>query len=301
MVLLPAVCLYLILLAFDAFEAFYDFSRAHESYELDELALLVPAVLVGLIILSAKLQRDIAKQNKNLEIIVNEKTEHLLRTIKKQDALILERETLLDEINHRVKNNLQLVGNLLYLSSMEMRDPADKSIIEDLRDKVHSIGTVHKLLYSEEILDHIRFKAFAEELLTHLVHTHSSDRVEVALDVEDFTLDLKHSVPIGLILNELISNAFKHVADLGKLDISARPDRNDILLIFRDDGPGLDPDFDPDQTNSMGLRLIKDLVEVQLRGSIKFESANGTKVTVRFPYSVPGDFAMQRRSLDARS
>ncbi|MEW6721179.1 MAG: PocR ligand-binding domain-containing protein [Thermodesulfobacteriota bacterium] len=203
-------------------------------------------------------------------------------------ALLGEKEVLLKEIHHRVKNNLQVISSLVALQADSAKDASVRSILQDVTHRVRSIAIVHEKLYQTADLARIEFSEYAESLLDSLWRSLGAARAGIRLskDMEPVWLPVNTAVPCGLILNELVSNALKH-AFSGRTDgevlVSLHGDGQggEVTMAVRDDGVGLPEGFDLGQTRSLGLRLVH-MLSKQLRADVNFESGAGTAFTITF-------------------
>ncbi len=200
-------------------------------------------------------------------------------------AALEERGVLLKEIHHRVKNNLQTVKSLLYLQSRQFDDPILLAALDDSQNRVHSMALVHELLYQTENLKLVDFRKYITTLTNSLQATYATQtqiHIRVAKNV---WLNIDTIIPCGLILNELISNSLKHAFPNGKsgniwVTVTAN-EAGRITLVTADDGVGLPVGVNPENSPSLGLRLVQSLAH-QLRGTVHFARDNGTKVTIIF-------------------
>ncbi len=198
-----------------------------------------------------------------------------------------EKEVLLKEIHHRVKNNLQVVSSMLRLQADYVQDRKSRVLFEDSRRRVETMSIIHEKLYRSNDLARIDFKEYVSDLAANLalVSAGGADRVEVEIDVEGMMLDINSSIPCGLIINELVSNAFKHAfADgrKGKVIIGMRRvDKNRVVLLVSDDGAGFPEGLDFKNTSSLGLQLVNSLV-TQLGGAITLDRGRGTCFRIEF-------------------
>jgi two-component sensor histidine kinase len=192
------------------------------------------------------------------------------------EAAIEQKELLLKEVYHRVKNNLQVVTSLLNLQARGVTDAHVRRLLQDSADRVQSMALVHEQLYRAPDLARIDLAHYLERLGAYLmsVHRPTSLRVPVRVQADGgLTLDLERTVPCGLIVNELVSNAYKHayagVAHDGRILVEARARANDgkLVLAVVDDGIGPPSDFDPARAASLGLRLVMTLA-AQLDGDL---------------------------------
>ena len=200
-------------------------------------------------------------------------------------ASLKEKEILLKEIHHRVKNNLQVISSLLSMQSRHVRDPEDSDSFQASMDRVRSMALIHDRLYRSENLASIYFPGYAEDLLRDLLSIYAFDRrIELNIDVAPVALDIDSAVPLGLMLNELVSNCFKHAFPEhtdGSITVAVREQGNQIVLTVSDDGVGFPEHIDFTNTESLGMQLVITLVE-QLEGTIELVRARGTEFRVTF-------------------
>ena len=186
-----------------------------------------------------------------------------------------EKEVLLREIHHRVKNNLAVIGSLLYLQSSTTQDEQTLRMLQNCRDRVHSMALVHERLYRSEDLASVDFAEYTEELTSQLFRNHvlSTDTIRLKLEVEKIPLDIDRAIPCGLILNELISNALKHAfpnGRSGEIRVSLQRTQNGgLILSVADNGVGLPDEATLQTRRSLGLRLVHSLA-TQLDTQIEF-------------------------------
>ncbi|MGC9526410.1 MAG: PAS domain S-box protein [Limnospira sp.] len=198
-----------------------------------------------------------------------------------------EKEVLLKEIHHRVKNNLLVVSNLLEFQGDYLEDETLIRVLEESRDRIYSMALIHEKLYRSTNLDRIDFSEYLENLVDNLFESYNvaEDRISVELDVEAIDLNIETAHPCGLIVNELLSNTFKHAFPNGRtgnvrLELHRLPD-DKIGLTVQDDGVGFPPDLDFHNVESLGMELICTLTE-QLEGEITMRQNNGTIFTIIF-------------------
>jgi len=203
-------------------------------------------------------------------------------------ASLLEKENLLREIHHRVKNNMQVVSALLILQSKKTKD---RKILEMFRDSEHRIKTmalIHEKLYQSRSFGNIDLAEYLTRLVQYLFRSYEerSAGVELQMDVKDISLDIDTALPASLIINELVSNSLKYAFPDGRggmIRIRVKKDETGFLMEIGDDGTGLPPGFDPERTETLGLRLVHGLVVNQLGGSIETGKGKGTSFIIRFP------------------
>ncbi len=201
-------------------------------------------------------------------------------------ASLVEKEVMLKEIYHRVKNNLQVVSSLLNLQANQIENPETKKIFMTSSSRVKAMSLVHELLYQSDNLAQIDMRKYAHSLLKHLSDLYHIDshRVKAIIDSDHILLSIEDAIPCGLIINELISNVFKHGFSSGKSDeitISIKQSEDKIVLKVHNNGASLPQDFDLLNTKTLGMQLINSLTK-QLGGTIKSDSSNGTTFTLSF-------------------
>ena len=198
-----------------------------------------------------------------------------------------EKEVLLQEIHHRVKNNLQIVSSLLELQSSHLHDPAAVAMLSDSRNRVRSMALVHERLYQTENLADIALREYVPELCTDLRNSYLADAKGVALQVNvaDISFDVDHAIPCGLIINELVSNAFKYAfpnSREGTVTVELAPTGlGGFELTVRDDGAGMPAELDFESPSTLGLQLVSALVG-QLKGVIQVDRSAGTTIAITF-------------------
>jgi len=200
-----------------------------------------------------------------------------------------ERETLLKEIHHRVKNNLQIVASLLCLQSNRLENEELKKVLEDGQSRVRSMMLIHQKLYENEDFKHIAFRQYLNELITEVKAAFGSgmDHAKMVVLSPEIRFEAETAVPLGLIVTELATNAFKHAFN----EMNCRPELRVRLiqksirhfsLIISDNGTGIDESqFNSFSKVSFGLNLIK-LMSTQLNGAYTFDCQNGTTFTLHF-------------------
>jgi two-component sensor histidine kinase/Tfp pilus assembly protein PilF len=214
------------------------------------------------------------------------------RLIEEQSAVIqqslTEKETLLREIHHRVKNNLQIISSLLNIQSEDIEDANVLSSIQEGQSRVEAMSLIHQNLYQSEHLNNVDIENYMRELVQYLAKMFRGelDLVDVTIETSDIRFDIDTAIPLGLIVNELVSNAYKYAFDVnqkGKIAINIKAKNDtDYELNISNDGKPLPPDFDPQQSKSLGLKLVS-ILSRQLRGRFSSFSENGiTSFTVDF-------------------
>ncbi len=195
-------------------------------------------------------------------------------------ASLKEKEILLAEIHHRVKNNLHIISNLLYLQANRSNDSLVREILQDSRNRVDSMALVHESLYGEQDFARINFTDYIKKLSANLLSIYKTDRASCQFNVEsDILIDLDRAIPCGLIINELVTNALKHGCQMNRkcevsVNLVTTPDRQ-LILTVENRGDTLPVNFDLQNPRSMGLKLVVTLVK-QLKGTVEFERGEST-------------------------
>ena len=218
--------------------------------------------------------------------IVRDITERV-QTENKIKASLKEKEVLLKEIHHRVKNNLQVMSSLINLQARYITDEQALQTLKEIQNRIQSMALIHEKLYQSEDMVRINFREYIQSLTAYLYQTYGVQLVAITLksNVDDIFLDIDTAVPCGLIVNELVSNSLKHVFTegmKGEIHIDFHLDTdNQLTLTVSDNGVGFPQDLDFRKTESLGLRLVVMLTE-QLEGTIKLDRSDGTKFEITF-------------------
>lgn len=201
-----------------------------------------------------------------------------------------EKVVLLREIHHRVKNNMQVIVSLLRMHGRRINDKNLGKIFEECRDRINAMSLIHESLYQSDDLAKIDFKSYLKKLCRNLSQAYGASEKGVVLTVKqcEVTLDMDQGIAIGMVIVELISNAFKHAFPLGKggtveINLSELDEKN-VQLIIRDNGQGMPPEIDIMNPPSLGLQLAVAAVTMELGGSIKVEQDKGTRFTICFKH-----------------
>jgi PAS domain S-box-containing protein len=238
----------------------------------------------------AKVTRDITERREAEQALAqaNEDLEHRVaeRTAALQ-ASLQEKEVLLKEIHHRVKNNLQVITSLLSLQHAAIDDPHTRALFEESERRIGAMALVHETLYQTGDLGRFDLAQYIPTLSTQLLHAYGVDpqRVAVHLALAEVTLPLDMAVPCGLILHKLLSNGLQHAfpdGQTGTITVTLTHAADRVTLTVHDDGCGVPVALDVHHTESLGLLLV-DALAVQLDGTVALERAGGTAFTVTFP------------------
>jgi len=198
-----------------------------------------------------------------------------------------EKEVLLREIHHRVKNNMQIVSSLLMLQSQNIEDKKYKDMFIDSQNRINSMALIHEKLYQSESIAQINFKEYINDIVSNIFESYCIKRnVKIDINLENIPIKIDYAVPCGLIINELVTNSLKYAfpeGRQGKILISLKSDdHNMIRLSISDDGIGIPKDMDIRNTKSLGLHLVTALAEGQLHGEIVLNREIGTEFQISF-------------------
>lgn len=202
-------------------------------------------------------------------------------------ASLHEKEVLLREIHHRVKNNLQVISSLLNLQVSTEASPATRRGLMESQSRIQSMALVHQLLYESRDLGHIDFTEYLRTLAVRLLGTYNvgPKRIDVRVEGEPFLLEIDRAISCGLIVNELVANAIEHAFPgdrSGHINIKVERDGAQVCLTVRDDGIGIPPQFTLERVQSFGLQIARTLTS-QLDGTLDVRREAGTFVQIRFP------------------
>lgn len=220
---------------------------------------------------NTELQREIAERKR-----AEEQTKISLK----------EKELLLKEIHHRVKNNMQIVSSMLSIQEIQIKDKADLEIFRESRSRIRSMTLIHEKLYQSEDLAKIDFAEYTRSLAVDLFATYNTahNTIKLQVNVENVYLDIITAIPCGLIINELVSNSLKYAfpdGQTGQITIDFRAQNNTYHLIVGDNGIGFPKYLDFRKTESLGLQLVR-LLAKKIDGTIEFERKKGTFFKITF-------------------
>jgi two-component sensor histidine kinase len=228
------------------------------------------------------------------------------KTIQKKNAvlehMVTEKEWLLKEVHHRVKNNLQTVVSLLELQSENLRDEA-LTAIQDSQNRIYAMSLIHQKLYQTENVASINMQPYLQELTAHLQTVYNPEhKIDIELQVTALELDVSQAIPIGLIVNEAVTNSIKYAFNYGAnrpeiLIVLKQNKKDNLRLVVADNGVGLPPGFDIEEGSGLGFKLIKGLVD-DIEGILTVESEGGTFVKIEFKASEPFVEKVERRKTE---
>lgn len=238
------------------------------------LFFLLPETIVSIFISFLLLVLIFRKMIKNIDDL----------TIKLTKSLE-EKEILLKEIHHRVKNNFSLIISLIELQEEETKSLETRKVLKNMQERIYAMELLHRKLYESTNLSQINLKTYVIDLINTIKNSYDfKDNVKIDFKIEDIYLNLENCVPYGLILNELVTNSFKYAFknhSNPKLTIQiSKKDENQLLLIVQDNGKGLEKDFDKLSNETLGLKLVNMIVNFQLHGNLAYIYENGAKFTI---------------------
>jgi len=239
-------------------------------------------------------QKEINGKNIELENLVSDKDELIVE----KDELLEQKEWLVKEIHHRVKNNLQMIISLLNAQSEFLNHPSAIDAIRESRERMQAIAILHQKLYQQSNATHIDIRSYINEVVESIKNgIVNAERISFQTDVADIWLDVSQSLPLGLILNEAITNSVKYAYprdEKGNVYISVQYIAlQQLQLRVADKGKGLPVDFDSDHSNTLGLQLIK-LFSEQLDGDLYFINTNGLEIILDFKTASYNDAVIKK-------
>ncbi len=262
------------------------FQKQTEVESSRKIVYLAIAALALALLLALAFYRNYRNTKKANRIIAQQQleTEEKKRII---EISLTEKETLLKEIHHRVKNNLQIISSLLNLQANRTDDENLKRIMSEAKNRISSMALIHQKIYQSGNLSSVDFQAYIEQMVQSIDANFNNEKKNITqhINTQGISLDIDTSIPLGLIINELLTNSYKYAfADRssGTITISLKEkNAEELELHVSDDGKGLPENFDPSALNSLGLKLVKGLAN-QIKGVVRFESNNGTHCFIDF-------------------
>ncbi len=267
-----------------------DYTVRAEQFSQDELGFLTERFNEMLMQIDAQ-NVALQKAHRELEERAKDLQKELVERLKaegKIKASLEEKEVLLKEIHHRVKNNLQVICSLLYLQSKKAKDQEALNMFKESENRIKSMALIHEELYQSEDIVHIDFADYIQRLTNNLSNSYGMGMgmVNMSLKIDDVSLSIDKAIPCGLIINELVSNSLKYGfpnKSKGQIQIClVSENENHISLIIQDNGVGLPDGFDFYNTETLGLQLVHTLTR-QLKGEIEWHSNSGTLFKITFP------------------
>jgi len=258
----------------------------------DEIGLLIDAFNDMLTQIQER-DQALIKDQETLERRVEARTQELRLEVqerkKAEDKIttsLKEKEVLLKEIHHRVKNNLQVVSSLLYLQSKKTTHKQTLEMLNESQNRIKSMALIHEKLYQSKDIASIDFSEYVENLLSHLYRSYGAhlSMVNIRVDVQDVFLNIDKAIPCGLIINELVSNCMKYAFpnnEQGEIAIEMSSKNSHVDLDVFDNGVGFPRDIDLNKSETLGLQLVNALT-AQLGGMLSLNRTGGTRFTITF-------------------
>ena len=231
----------------------------------------------------AKRESDAAKAQQDAE-------QKLKASLIEKDRLLREKEVLLQEVHHRVHNNLQIVSSLLSMQSDSTDDAALASALRESQKRVHSMAMIHQMLNYSSSLSDIDFADYIQSLTGEAFNSYGLDpaRIQIAFELQPLRFEIGQAIPCGLILNELLSNAFKYAfpdGRAGQVSVSLQQQEFNVELTVEDNGVGMPEPGSLNEAKSLGLRIVHTLTR-QLGASMEINSNNGSHFVLRLPRDI---------------
>ncbi|WP_338877401.1 sensor histidine kinase (plasmid) [Spirosoma sp. SC4-14] len=249
------------------------------------------ALLLCLLALSYNRYRLKQRSNQLLEIKqheINQKNHTLETLLSEQQQLLTEKEWMLKEIHHRVKNNLQIITSLLHSQGVFLKDEAAQSAIRESQNRVHAMALIHQKLYQSDRLAAIPMTGYVAEIVDYLIRSFDRENtISKRINVMPLELDVTLAVPLGLILNEAVTNSLKYAfvaGNRGIICVELTAQESHYLLVISDDGTGLPADFNPQKSRTLGMSLMRGLSK-QIGGRLEIRQHDGKGVDVRLEFS----------------
>jgi PAS domain S-box-containing protein len=200
-------------------------------------------------------------------------------------TIIKEKEVLLREIHHRVKNNMQIISSLLNLQTQHVEGKETINVLKESQGRVKSLAMIHEKLYQSPTFTDINFKEYIRKLVSDIFYSYgiTTGTIESVLNIEDININIDTAIPLGLIINELITNSVKYAFPKckGKITLKLKSSQEQMELTITDDGIGIPKDIDIENTETLGLQLVKNLIN-QLDGTLKLNTDKGTEFKITF-------------------
>ena len=257
---------------------------AEEGGEITEMALIAAdGRRVPVTVSSADLEDESGRLEGVVRVAQNVTERHRAEAQLRQS--LAEKEALLKEVHHRVKNNLQIISSLLNLQEGELEDELTARRFRESQNRIRSMALIHELLYRSEDLTRIDFSEYLDQLVHQVVRSYgpAGQAVRPELSIEPEPMSLDHAIPCGLIVTELVANAVEHAfpEHHGVVAVSFRTENGRHRLTVADDGIGMPPEIDPERGESLGLRLVAALAR-QLGGELEFAVDQGTEFSITY-------------------
>jgi two-component sensor histidine kinase len=270
----------------------YDFYlKPHDIQSLMDIPVRIEGEMIGVICFeNVGAPREWTLQEQKYGLVAAQMLSLTIESYNKRKAMqalevaLNEKTVLLQEVNHRVKNNLSIVSSLLNLQSQKSHDEYHKQLFMECRNRIDSIAAVHELIYKAKSYSQLNFKEYLNQLIDHISASYKSkEHIKIQKGITDVHISIAAAIPLGLIVNELITNAYKHAftnKKEGLIEISLLENNNQVFLTIKDNGSGFDKNVAP--KNSIGMEILGGLIE-QIDGTYSLNSdAKGTVFKISF-------------------
>lgn len=246
--------------------------------------LIILSVLIGAFVKWRS--RYLEDERNKLEDLVNTRTSEIIAQKLTIEKALKEREVLLREIHHRVKNNLQVISSIFNMQLKEAQTDEVKKLINDGQSRMKTMSLIHQKLYQSEKFDAIEFEDYTRGLIGQVnqLYNKENSKIEHVVEASNIHLDIDTAIPLGLILNELLSNSYKYAFGNqgGRISIKITKGKaGDYLLTYCDNGKGFPDDFNIEESDSLGLRLVSILAR-QLKGGLDYKKGDGASFHIKF-------------------
>lgn len=268
--------------------------KPFDVHSLMDIPIYIAGELVGLVCFeNTKTSRVWTDQEQKFGLVIAQiislaiETDAKQRTMIELEKSLVEQKVLLQEVHHRVKNNLTIISSLLNLQANKSKDDYHKKLFYESRDRLNSIATVHQLLYQSKSFSSVNFKKYLEEVLSSLDNSFSGQNKKIIIkkDINDVELDVSTSIPLALIVNEFVTNSYKHAFNgkkEGVIEVSLTENNKKVFVRIKDSGPGYD--FNNISESSIGLDIIHGLVD-QINATLTYDNQSGSTHDISFTKS----------------
>ncbi len=272
-------------------ELYEYYLKPHDIQALMDIPVRIEGNMIGIICFeNVGAPRDWTLQEQKFGLVAAQMLSLTIETHNKQNAMVAlkssleEKTVLLQEVHHRVKNNLSIVGSLINLQAEKSKDEYHRQLFIECRNRLDSIAAVHELIYKAKSYSHLNFKEFLDRIIDHITNSYnSSSQIKIEKGITDVHVDISTAIPLALIVNELITNAYKHAfghQEGGVIEISLLENNKQVFMTIKDNGKGFDTSYIP--ANSIGMDILNGLVE-QIEGSCELKSSSsGTSYKISF-------------------
>jgi PAS domain S-box-containing protein len=265
--------------------------KPHNIYSLMDIPIRIEGEMIGVLCFeNTHNPRVWNKQEQQFGLVVAQmislaiETSHRQRVTRKLKAALSEQKVLLKEVQHRVKNNLAIISSLINLQSEKAKDEYHKALFQESQNRLESIAKVHELLYQSQSYTSVDLKHYLEEILSNLKESFSNTdkKIDVITKIDSIMLDVSTAIPLALILNEIVTNSYKHAfhnVKEGTIEVKLTEEKDKIKLVVKDNGSG----FDPEKAgkSSLGFHILDGLVE-QIDATLNYSGKAGTIAEISF-------------------